>query len=97
MSYSTGNPNDFFSPYGELVPAEVNARIKREGDASFRKPANSGATVDREGFLNNYALVPQMSYAAEDTPEQQQRLGSIYAVVTWGLVALAFAVTYLHA
>ena len=38
----------------------------------------------------------QMSYAASDTPQKQQRLGVIYAVITWGLIAIAFAVTYLH-
>lgn len=96
MSYSTGNLNDSFSPSGELVPAEVNARVKQEGREFLRTPPTSGATVDREGFFNNYALVPQMSYAAGDTPKKQQRLGSLYAVATWGLIAIAFAVTYLH-
>ena len=94
MSYSTGNPNEFFSPYGELIPAEVKVRLEREGGNFLRKAPASGSTVDREGFLNNYAVVPQMSYATGDAPKQQQRLGVIYAVATWGLVALAAAVTY---
>ena len=38
----------------------------------------------------------QMSYAASEAPQTQQRLGVIYAVATWGLIAIAVAVTYLH-
>ena len=38
----------------------------------------------------------QMSYAESDVPQKQQRLGVIYAVTTWGLIAIAVAVTYLH-
>ena len=94
MSYSTGNPNELLSPYGELIPSEVKVRLEQAGGQLLRKAPTPGSTVDREGFLNNYAVVPQMSYAAGDTPEQQQQLGAIYAVATWGLVALAAAVTY---
>ena len=97
MSYTTGNPNEFFSPYGELIPAEVKARIKREGDEFQPKPpTRTGSTVDREGYFNNYAILPQMSYAAGDSPKKQQKLGALYAVATWGLIAIAFAVTTLH-
>ena len=70
--------------------------MKQGGDEFLRNPTNSGSTVDREGFFNNYALFPQVSTAANDTPQQQQRLGSIYAIDTGGLIAVAFAVTYLH-
>ena len=94
MSTSTGNANEFFSPYGELIPAEVKVRLERAGGNLLRKAPASGSTVDQEGFLNNYAVVPQMSYSAGDTPKQQQQLGAVYAVATWGLVALAAAVTY---
>ncbi|MDJ0702001.1 MAG: hypothetical protein QNJ46_01860 [Leptolyngbyaceae cyanobacterium MO_188.B28] len=94
MSYSTGNPNELLSPYGELIPSEVKVRLERAGGQLLRKAPAAGSTVDREGFLNNYAVVPQMSYAAGDTPKQQQQLGAIYAAATWGLVALAAAVTY---
>ena len=38
----------------------------------------------------------QMSYAASETPQKQQSLGFIYAVATWGLIAIAVAVTYWH-
>ena len=38
----------------------------------------------------------QMSHVVSDTPQRQQRLGVIYAVATWGLIAIAVAVTYLH-
>ena len=38
----------------------------------------------------------QMSYVDSDTPQRRQRLGVIYAVATWGLIAIAVVVTYLH-
>ena len=69
MSYSTGNPDSFFSRSGELLSTEA-------------EPSKNQDT--------------QMSYAASDTPQKQQSLGVIYAVVTWGLIAIAVAATYLH-
>jgi len=53
-----------------IIPAEVAARMEREGDA-FRKTADEqadpesinvtgGATVDQEGLANNYAIEPEM-------------------------------------
>ena len=69
MSYSTGNPNNFFSRSDKFAPTEAQAPKNRDD---------------------------QMSYAVGDTPEKQQRLGVIYALATWGLIAIAIAVTYLH-
>lgn len=63
---------------------------------------NLNGSFSRSGdFLSTEAKTPmnqdiQMSYAASDTPQKQQRLGVIYAVTTWGLIAIAVAVTYLH-
>lgn len=53
-----------------IIPAEVAARMDREGD-DFRKTTDEqaepesinvtgGATVDQEGLANNYAIEPEM-------------------------------------
>jgi hypothetical protein len=55
----------------ELVPTEVNARIRRE-KGEFLRPAVAGATVDQEGLANNYALEPNMYLAVYPSPEQQR-------------------------
>lgn len=55
-----------------IVPAEVAARMDREG-GDYRKTADEqaaaesldvtgGATVDQEGLANNYAIEPEMYY-----------------------------------
>ena len=55
-----------------IVPAEVAARMDREGE-DFRTTAEeqappetinvtAGATVDQEGLANNYAVEPEMYY-----------------------------------
>ena len=63
---------------------------------------NPNDLISRSGdLLTTAAKSPQnqdtqMSYAASETPQTQQRLGVIYAVATWGLITIAVAVTYLH-
>lgn len=63
---------------------------------------NPNAVYSRSGeLLPAGATAPknqdtQMSYATSDAPQKQQRLGVIYAVATWGLIAIAVAVTYWH-
>lgn len=55
-----------------IIPAEVAARMDREG-SDYRKTADEqgatesihvtgGATVDQEGLANNYAIEPEMYY-----------------------------------
>ena len=66
-----------------IIPAEVAARMDREGD-DFRTTANEqaepesinvtgGATVDQEGLANNYAIEPEM-YVDEpgDLPQDDE-------------------------
>lgn len=58
-----------------IIPAEVAARKKREGDNFKHLPENSpgsesldttgGFTVDREGLVDNFGIEPEMYY---DTP-----------------------------
>lgn len=51
-----------------IVPAEVAARIEREGEDFKVTPdheegtldTTSGYTMDREGLMNNYAIEPEM-------------------------------------
>ncbi|NET34465.1 MAG: hypothetical protein F6K19_20975 [Cyanothece sp. SIO1E1] len=88
MSFATGTLNNFPS-LGQLVPAEVKARIKSDDKNFPSKPNVYGSTVDREGLVNNYALDPKMSYAPENAPEQKFRESIIYAIVTGALLALA--------
>ena len=63
-----------------IVPAEVAARMDREGD-DYRETADEqagresldvtgGATVDQEGLANNYAIEPEMYY---ETPGDMKR------------------------
>lgn len=62
-----------FSNGSDLIPAEVRSQLQREGSDVFRRPAINGATVDREGLTNNYAVEPDMYLAAFPTPAQARR------------------------
>lgn len=62
-----------FSNGSELIPAEVRSQLKREGGDTFTRPAINGATVDREGLTNNYAVEPDMYLAAFPSPDQARR------------------------
>ncbi len=65
-----------------IVPAEVAARMDREGD-DYRETADEqagaesldvtgGATVDQEGLANNYAIEPEMYYETPGDMKQQE-------------------------
>ena len=65
-----------------IVPAEVAARMDREG-SDYRKTADeqagaesldvtAGATVDQEGLANNYAVEPEMYYETPGDMKQQE-------------------------
>lgn len=71
----------------ELPPAEVSARLEREGESAFAAPEFLGATIDREGLNNNYAVVPPVYFATFPTPEQARR----YAIQ--GAAAALFVVS----
>lgn len=75
-----------------IIPAEVAARMDREGD-QFRTTADEqaapesidvtgGATVDQEGLANNYAMEPEM-YVDEpgDLRQQEEELAAERAQV----------------
>ena len=92
MTSSTATFNDF-SGSSQLVPAEVNASIKRTGDRFLRKSKVVGSTIDREGLTNNYAVEPVITYAAEDSDARKARLGVMFAIATWVPVAIAVLVS----
>ena len=65
-----------------IVPAEVAARMDREG-SNYRETADEqagaesldvtgGATVDQEGLANNYAIEPEMYYETPGDMKQQE-------------------------
>ncbi len=80
----------------ELVPAEVQANIRKEAGSPLHEPLGAGYTVDDEGIVNNYALEPEMSKAEYPSPKQQQRyifLGAVAILFVTIVVWIAFAVS----
>lgn len=80
----------------ELTPTEVRSRMQREGKNFLRRPALNGATVDREGLTNNYAVEPNMYYSAFPSPEQARQYalqGAAAALLVVGLIVTSFAVS----
>ncbi|MBO3464295.1 ssl1498 family light-harvesting-like protein [Aetokthonos hydrillicola Thurmond2011] len=57
----------------ELIPAEVQANTRRDGNKLPDMPLTPGYTVDDEGINNSYAIEPDMSRAKYPSPKQQQR------------------------
>lgn len=79
----------------ELVPSEVSARMRREGNG-FNRPPLAGATVDQEGLTNNYAVEPETYLAVYPSPEQQRIYlyqGAIAFLFVTLTVLTAFAVS----
>jgi len=78
-----------------IVPAETAARMEREGN-NFKQPASEdnqsdfdttgGATVDKEGLANNYAVEPEMYYDEPGDMKQEaenaaaERVGEIQSM-----------------
>lgn len=80
----------------ELVSAEAQSRMQREGNRFLRRPVQAGATVDQEGLTNNYAVEPEMYYALFPSPteaRQYARQGLAAAVFVLGLVVTAIVVS----
>ncbi len=79
----------------ELVPAEAQSRMQREG-ANFRRPNTNGVTVDQEGLTNNYAVEPTMYAAVFPSPEQARQYAlqaAAAALLIVGLIATSAAVS----
>ncbi len=80
----------------ELIPAEVQAKTRREAGKSLNEPLGSGYKVDEEGILNNYATEPKMYDAEYPSPKKQRRyifLGAAAILFVALAVWIAFAVS----
>jgi hypothetical protein len=78
----------------ELIPAEVQANIRKEADESLNEPLGAGYRVDDEGIINNYAIEPEMYDAKYPSLKQRQRyivlgVAAILFVVFLGWIAFA--------
>jgi hypothetical protein len=85
-----------FSDGSELAPAEVIARMNREGDSFLSLPNTMGATVDQEGLVNNYAVMPQVYLADFPSPAQARKYafqGAFALLFFASLIFTAFAVS----
>ena len=77
----------------ELIPAEVQANIRHDGNKLLDVPLAAGYTVDDEGINNNYAIEPDMSSAEYPSPKQQRRyifLGAGAILFVGVIVLIAF-------
>ncbi|HEY9620487.1 MAG TPA: ssl1498 family light-harvesting-like protein [Crinalium sp.] len=80
----------------ELTPTEVRSRMKREGRNFLRRPDLNGATIDREGLTNNYAVEPNMYYSVFPSPEQVRQYalqGAVASLLVVGLILTTLAVS----
>lgn len=88
---SQGNKRDLKQPHhsdgSELVPAEVQANLRRDDESSDDIPTTSGSTVDDEGRLNNFAVEPQVYQSEPPSPGQQRRY------IYWGIAAAVLVVS----
>lgn len=78
----------------ELVPAEVQANIRKEENSLPSEPLADGFTVDDEGLFNNYAVEPEMLNAEYPSPKQQKRyvlLGAAAILLVTFVIWIAFA------
>ncbi|MEO0374543.1 MAG: hypothetical protein AAF329_07885 [Cyanobacteria bacterium P01_A01_bin.17] len=90
MTSATSTAQQYSVP-NELIPAEAAARLKRT--MGFPQPKVTGATVDQEGLVNNYAVGPQIS-VAEKTPLKTRAWQAVaFAAVTWIPVTVAILVS----
>lgn len=92
MTSTVATVNDILVP-GELVPAEVSASLRRQGDFFPRKPSVAGSTVNDLGHINNYAVYPQKYAVTESSDDEKFRQGVIFAIATWVPIAIAVLVS----
>ncbi|HIK14708.1 MAG TPA: ssl1498 family light-harvesting-like protein [Leptolyngbyaceae cyanobacterium M33_DOE_097] len=78
-----------YSDGTELIPAEVQANIRREEAQSVDIPFAIGYTIDDEGLVNNFAIEPDIYLSNYPSPRQQRQ----YLVL--GAAAFFFVVTLL--
>ncbi|OKH11018.1 hypothetical protein [[Limnothrix rosea] IAM M-220] len=74
----------------ELVPSEVAARKKREGELEPSKV--DGYTVSGQGLINNHAVTPPMYTSDKPTTEKRRDL-TMVGIVGISIVVLALGAT----
>jgi hypothetical protein len=80
----------------ELIPAEVQAKMREEASKSLNEPLRAGYRVDEEGIANNYPLEPKLSKAEYPSPKQQRRyifLGAAAILFVAFVVWIAFRIS----
>lgn len=82
-----------YSDGRELIPAEVQAKMRFNDGQLPNVPQKPGYTVDDEGLVNAYALEPAMYFAEYPSPEQQRRY-LFQAVLSTLLVALTVFIAF---
>lgn len=85
-----------YSDGSELIPADVQAKMRRNGGQLLDVPLKAGYTVDGEGLTNAYTIEPEMQRAGYPTPERQRRYaiqGTVAALLVTLTVFTAFIVT----
>lgn len=96
IAQKSAQAQSYFSDGSELAPTEAVARMNREGNRFLRRPDAAGATVDREGLTNNYAVLPQVYLADFPSPEQARQYalqGGFAVLFVASLIFTAFAVS----
>jgi hypothetical protein len=82
---SQGQKIGFNQPHqsdgSELIPAEVQANMRRNDQNPVGTSTASGSTVDDEGRLNNFAVEPEVYPSEYPSPRQQRRY------IYWGIAA----------
>lgn len=85
-----------YSDGSELIPADVQAKIRRNGGQWPNVPQMAGYTLDDEGLVNAYSIEPTMYFAGYPTPEAQRRYvfqGAIAALLVTLTGLFAFSVS----
>ena len=85
-----------YSDGSELIPVEVQAKIRRNGGQLPDAPQMAGYTVDDEGLVNAYSIEPAMYFAEYPTPEAKRRYvfqGAIAALLVTLTGLIAFSVS----
>lgn len=80
----------------ELIPAEVQAKMRRNDRQLQDASLVDGYTVDDEGLLNSYAIEPATYFAEYPTPKQQRRYifqGAMATLLVTLTVLTAFSVS----
>jgi len=86
----------YHSDGSELIPAEVQAKIRSHSGQVSDTPEMEGYTVDDEGIINACAIEPVMYFAEYPTHQEQHRYlfqGAIAALVITIMVFIAFSVS----